>query len=215
METETTLPIFGSEHSATGNNAYYLNSCVHTQHRPAYCACLNKIAERKKGRLESFPECSAAIGRKDCPALAMKKEEELAGKAIYFISRTQLRAEMQAAAEARGQVFARMAEQGRDWTPSKSKRSKTTTAPVKPSAPAYSGVDYAAAINAAMAKASAAASAAASTVGKVLTSEATKQQTGELKSVSADLTAPKPTTGMSMLDFARMARRTTQAAVSA
>lgn len=211
---ENTLPTFGPERSATGDNAHYLPACQHTQHRPAYCACLHKIEQRKKGRLESYPECSAAIGRKDCPALAMKKEEELAGKAIYFVSRAQLQAEMQAAAEARGHVFARMAEQGKDWAPSKTKRSKTAPA-TKPSAPAYAGVDYAAAINAAMAKAAAAASAAGAAIGKVLTSEPEKQEVGALKSVSADLSSPKPSTGMSMLDFARMARRNTQAAVTA
>lgn len=215
MDNETTLPIFGAEHSATGNNAYYLAGCRHVCHRPAYASCLSKIAERKKGRLEGDADCSAAIGRKDCPALAMKHEEELTGKAIYFVNRKQLQEEMRIAAEARGQVFARMAEQGKDWAPSKTKRPKTSSTPAA-AAPSFSGTDYAAAINKAL---SAAKAATAPDSSKDLSLEPKVPASSAVKSVSADLSpAPKaspPSTGLSMLEFARMARQRAAAAAAA
>lgn len=217
MDNETTLPIFGAEHSATGNNAYYLAGCRHVCHRPAYASCLSKIAERKKGRLEGDADCSAAIGRKDCPALAMKREEELAGKAIYFVNRKQLQEEMRIAAEARGQVFARMAEQGKDWAPSKTKRPKTTATPATAPVAAL-GIDYAAAINKAIAAAKAAApvAPAAPVSSADAPAEPKAPASSALKSVSADL-ARKPSTpptGMSMLEFARNARNRAAAAAA-
>lgn len=196
--------IRGAEASEGGDNAFYLASCMHVQHRPAYAACLCKIEDRKKGRLEGMPECSAAIGRKDCPALPMRQEEILAGKAIYFVSRKELQAQAQAAAAARGHVFAQMAEQGRDWAPSKTKRPKVTAAPAAP-APS---IDYAAAINKAMSAATAAAAAAkAPELGS--TAESATRPAVESKSVSADLAAQavSSTAGLSMLEIARRARQ--------
>lgn len=200
--------IRGAEASEGGDNAFYLASCMHVQHRPAYAACLCKIEDRKKGRLEGMPECSAAIGRKDCPALPMRQEEILAGKAIYFVSRKELQAQAQAAAAARGHVFAQMAEQGRDWAPSKTKRPKVTAAPAAP-APS---IDYAAAINKAMSAATAAAAAAkAPELGS--TAESATRPAVESKSVSADLAAQavSSTAGLSMLEIARRARQATSA----
>lgn len=214
METKD-LPIYGPERSASGTeNAYYLPSCPHAGHRPAYCSCLDKIARRKKGRLVDNPDCSAAIGNKSCPALAMRHEEELAGKAIYFISRKQLQEEMKIAADARAEVFSRMAERGKNWAPSRTKR--PSTAPAKPAAATPPAVDYAAAINQALANAKAAAAAAPTAPESKI--ELKTGASSALKSVSADLPSKQsaaPTTGMSMKEFAAQIARQRAAAAAA
>lgn len=81
-------PVFDPSASADGKrNAFHLRCNVVGHCRP-YAACLNLCSERKSGRLESvYAECSAAIGKKICPALAMRREEKDANRAIYFIER--------------------------------------------------------------------------------------------------------------------------------
>lgn len=83
--------VYSPSESAKGNNAYYFR-CEEVQHSTPYCVCLKHIADRKNGRLDSiYSTCSAAIGRKDCPALAMQAREKEAGKAIYFVNRRKMR----------------------------------------------------------------------------------------------------------------------------
>jgi hypothetical protein len=79
------------ERSASGENAYYLAHCNVTNSRPSYAACLKRIADRKHGRLATeFADCSAAIGKKACPAQAMQRAEKEAGYALYFVPRLKL-----------------------------------------------------------------------------------------------------------------------------
>lgn len=79
------------EASESGQNAHYCDHCNHAGHKPSYAACLHKIKLRKSGRLNTiWSDCSAAIGRKDCQALAMRKQEIDAGKALFFIDRAKL-----------------------------------------------------------------------------------------------------------------------------
>lgn len=78
--------------SAEGTNAYYCEFCQYAGYRPSYASCLRRMADRKEGRLISNEaSCSAAIGNKVCPALAMKAEEKQAGHAIYYVNRIKLR----------------------------------------------------------------------------------------------------------------------------
>lgn len=83
--SEVPIPI---EASADGKrNAFHVQCSVVGHNRP-YAMCLHLCDERKDGRLEiMYAECSAAIGRKTCPALAMRREEREKGRAIYFIER--------------------------------------------------------------------------------------------------------------------------------
>lgn len=99
--------LYAASVSADPSNATYLDYCDVTWHRPAYAACLNKIAERKEGRLDArFAGCSAAIGRKVCPAMQLQSEEKVADKAIYYINREKLHAFNQYKQEMDGQAFA-------------------------------------------------------------------------------------------------------------
>lgn len=77
--------------SAGGINAYYVSDCESAGHRPSYCICLNKIGAYERGALKDS-DCITPIQNKICVALKMRKEEELAGKAIYFIHRDKLQA---------------------------------------------------------------------------------------------------------------------------
>lgn len=99
--------VYGVEASKSGGNAMYLDYCDVAWHRPGYAACLSKIDARKEGRLDArFAACSAAIGKKTCPAMKRRMEEMTAGKALYFISREKLLAFNQYQQEIGGQAFA-------------------------------------------------------------------------------------------------------------
>lgn len=84
--------VYPVEASESGDNAYYLRGCEAIgSGRPNYASCLAKCKARKTGRLdERYSDCSAAIGNKRCPALAMRKEELDKGVAIYFVSRPKM-----------------------------------------------------------------------------------------------------------------------------
>ncbi|MCL2874806.1 MAG: hypothetical protein FWF12_00630 [Betaproteobacteria bacterium] len=93
MEKFNDTEIYPVEASESGNNAYHIPGCEHVGHQPAYAACLKRVAERKNGRLAvQHAECSAAIGKKECCAAKMRKEELVEGRAIYFINRKKQRA---------------------------------------------------------------------------------------------------------------------------
>ena len=87
-------PDYPPEQSMAGINSFNFG-CKPVGYSPGYCVCLHKLAayERDQG-LKSYPECEKAIRNKECPALAMRKEEREAGKALYFIDRNLLREEM-------------------------------------------------------------------------------------------------------------------------
>lgn len=72
--------------SESGKNAYYLGHCRHTHQNAAYCACLDKI-KRVKANDRVDPVCADPIRNGSCQAVHMRKTEELAGRALYFVSR--------------------------------------------------------------------------------------------------------------------------------
>jgi hypothetical protein len=142
-------PTYPPEQSAAGINTFTVKGCKVVGHTPGYCVCLNKIKayERDKA-LTSYPECERAISSKVCPALDMRREEQAAGKALYFIDRTLLREEMDKTFAASSASF--RPSKAVPVTPSKptpaAPKPKADTSPM--SAPEEDG--YAAAINAAI-----------------------------------------------------------------
>jgi hypothetical protein len=142
-------PTYPPEQSAAGINTFTVKGCKAVGHTPGYCVCLNKIKafERDKA-LTSYPECERAISSKACPALDMRREEQTAGKALYFIDRTLLREEMDKAFASSSARFAPTK------TAPASKPVAATPKPVAPTpAPKSSFAEedgYAAAINAAI-----------------------------------------------------------------
>jgi hypothetical protein len=78
-------PIADSENSKTNAYSHYCNSVMHSKN---YAVCLHLIKQRKSGRLDiRYADCSASIGKKICPALAMRKEEIAENRSIYFKER--------------------------------------------------------------------------------------------------------------------------------
>lgn len=78
-------PISDSANGKTNAHSHYCDVVMHSKN---YAVCLHLIDERKSGRLETlYADCSVAIGKKRCPALAMRKQEVEAGHAIYFKER--------------------------------------------------------------------------------------------------------------------------------
>jgi len=89
------IEIYPVEASALGTNAYYINCGVAGHHAP-YASCLMRIEQRKQGRLDiRWSDCSAAIGKKECSAQKLRKEELAEGRAIYFINRKKYQSWMQ------------------------------------------------------------------------------------------------------------------------
>lgn len=82
------VPNLPPEVSGDGKRNAFHVSCEVMGHCRPYAACLHLCDERKAGRLDiAYADCSVAIGKKRCPALAMRAEETSTGKAIYFIER--------------------------------------------------------------------------------------------------------------------------------
>lgn len=83
--TEATIKIPLAS-SASGKNAYYIGTCRHTEHNPAYAACLDKIRRAASGEAIDT-RCTSAINLSTCQAKNMRQSEELAGHALYFVER--------------------------------------------------------------------------------------------------------------------------------
>jgi hypothetical protein len=133
------------ERSKGGDNAHF-HLCMEIGERKAYAACLDLIERRKNGRLPiAYAQCSAAIGRKDCPALAMVKQEKQEGKALFFISREKLRKFYKATEEFVAPIIAPIIKT--KWNDAPKKREAPPPAP--PPAPITHN-PYADAINQAM-----------------------------------------------------------------
>lgn len=78
--------IYPPSASGGGENAYYLRGCEVVQRSPSYASCLFKIGEQEAGRKnELHAECASAGSR--CAARAMRDEERLQGKALYYFPR--------------------------------------------------------------------------------------------------------------------------------
>lgn len=130
------------ERSKGGDNAHF-HLCMEIGERKAYAACLSLIEQRKDGRLPiAYAQCSAAIGKKECPALAMRKQEKEAGKAMFFINRKKLREFFHKAEEVIATVVSKT-----KWSDPPKKRE---AAPPAPPPPPITHNPYADAINQAL-----------------------------------------------------------------
>ena len=78
--------------STQGSNGRYLDYCFAVAHRPAYAACLNRVAAWKTHSLDQtlYADCQRLMDRDECPALAMRKEEIEMGRALYFLNTKKL-----------------------------------------------------------------------------------------------------------------------------
>lgn len=75
------------DHSKRGDNAHYLY-CDTYAGRPGYATCLNVIDKEQRGNNRLRPECGRAMSNGECPAFAMRKQEEAAGHALYYVPRS-------------------------------------------------------------------------------------------------------------------------------
>lgn len=76
------------EDSANGKTNAFSHYCSSVMHSKNYAVCLHLIEERKLGSLSmQYADCSVSIGKKNCPALAMRKQEIEAGQALFFKER--------------------------------------------------------------------------------------------------------------------------------
>lgn len=77
--------------SADGKrNAYYLD-CKPLEQKRAYAACLHVVSLQRAGELPSlYSACETAIRQGQCRAIGMREQEELQGKAIYFVERANM-----------------------------------------------------------------------------------------------------------------------------
>lgn len=191
MDQFEDVEVYPVEASARGDNAYYLEHCTVTHVRPGYASCLKKIADRKNGRLETaIADCSAAIGKKECPAQKLREKELKEGKALFYISRPKLRAFSQYREEMSMQRLAAL-------TDGKSGKSKASPKPVEPpkvSSPLPDTTsDYAAAINRALAE-----------EAKQPATPAPKPKQPAIKPAAANPAPVAGKVGMSLIELARL-----------
>ncbi|WPH68509.1 hypothetical protein [Stenotrophomonas phage BUCTxx99] len=60
--------------------------CEIYQGRPSYASCLTVIDQAMEGKnFDLRPECHKAVADRTCPALAMRKAELQAGRALFFV----------------------------------------------------------------------------------------------------------------------------------
>lgn len=148
MENTEVAVIRPATFSASGKNAYYMDGCKVVGGRPAYAACISKIEARKSGKLgASWSDCSTAIGHKDCPAQEMRQRELLEGKAIYFIDRDELLAQIEEREAVEMERVGKLIEDNGE--PVKKTRQRTAPAPKAGFIDPLGG-SYAAAINRAL-----------------------------------------------------------------
>lgn len=69
--------------SADGRRNAHYHSCKIVEQLRPYAGCLNRMAGGGCGD----EECLTAIRKKVCPAIGMRQQEELQGRAIYFTPR--------------------------------------------------------------------------------------------------------------------------------
>jgi hypothetical protein len=149
--------VYPPEASARGDNAFYLDGCAHVGSKPPYASCLKKMTDRKNGRLDAqWAECSAAIGKKVCPALAMREKELEKGLALFYINRSKLRLFSQYQAELGEQILFSRLSTGKSGERARRTEREPTKAPAfAPAKTPYLDDQengYAAAINSAIAE---------------------------------------------------------------
>lgn len=159
--------IYPVEATLWGTNAY-LFPCDVRGGTQANCICANKVKAFDEKRLGGIiEECVGALRSGTCKAKEMRREEEIAGKAIYFVNRKKLQAAndardalIRAAAPAKwGEKKAapsRPAPRMYDAVPQQKTEHVTPQVKTQPSVSSASfsdGGDYAAAINRAMSEA--------------------------------------------------------------
>lgn len=130
--------IYPPEKSMGGTNMKVIR-CEYLEAASNYAVCLHRINAREKG---SAPEsvigerCVRAIDNKSCPALAMKKEEAEAGRALYYVNRAKYLEQQTAFFNEKG--WAAKVVTSKDYRPTKAKLSAfppaRQSAPEQPSA---------------------------------------------------------------------------------
>jgi glutaredoxin 2 len=89
-EAKEDIPVVDS---MRGDNTHYIGCDVRGA-RQNYAVCLHRNKAFEEDRLDSKScvDCQRAIVGKYCPALALRKEEEAAGKALYYVPRIPVKA---------------------------------------------------------------------------------------------------------------------------
>lgn len=83
VTTETLPP----EKSMSGINSVYLH-CTNANKRRSYGVCLFTIRASEMGKLNETNECKGCIENGTCDALKYRQEERDAGRALYYLPRT-------------------------------------------------------------------------------------------------------------------------------
>lgn len=100
VDTENTLEPLA--YSADGKRNSFILACTPTGQSMNYAACIWRQGVLAKPNVNTPPDwnvCKQACNEGRCTALIMRREEELAGKSIYFRCRTVLAAVSSAARE--------------------------------------------------------------------------------------------------------------------
>jgi hypothetical protein len=84
---------YSLDKSESGTNAFYFDDCTIVGRTAAYCVCMKRLSESKRGEIsEMNSSCGDAINHNTCKAARMRREEVAAGHALYYVSRARINA---------------------------------------------------------------------------------------------------------------------------
>lgn len=112
--------------SLDGKTNAFIHHCAVLEQQMHYVACLNRVQAAKEGvRMpQDWKPCEDAVRRCLCPALAMREQEVLKDRAIYFVQRG---------------VIASTVDAVKTWVMPGSKKAKPPASP-KPAATSGAGM---------------------------------------------------------------------------
>jgi hypothetical protein len=76
--------------ASRGGNNIVFHYCDPTVSRDSYAGCLNTLEAIVEGRGHLRPDCEEAVRNGTCPAVAMRKQELMANRALYFVNYKEL-----------------------------------------------------------------------------------------------------------------------------
>ena len=183
-------PVYPPSQSYSGNNAYYEGACIPAGYIPSYATCLHKIRALERDGSLAFTACENAIRSGECMAVAMRRREEEAGRALYYWDRQRMLA-------LNDRLFKDAIAASGMPTSSVAKRPDLKSAPrkVATSSPAQKPDEngFAAAINRAMQE-----------LGEADSSRTDEAAPIEQGTTSAPGTVLKPVAGLSLVQIAKL-----------
>lgn len=195
-----TTEILPPETSMSGKNSCYLN-CRTQGRRPSYGVCLFTLRAIEKDTIKGFEDCVSAYNNGSCDALEFRKQEQKAGRALFYKPREYKEPVARPMAAVKPPKSSPFARTHSTFVQSPAEKPAVTSKPES----IISAPTFADAVELAVKE--------SATTSASKRSESTKRTVKQSTS-SSDTNKPKPviTAGMSLLDIARAMKKAKETA---